>query len=326
MRHYRGPTFCGCSSVVEHFLAKEDVARSNRVTRSISPREIHSSMFVWSKLSASKNSDLWEQRFAAIQDATLVITSAPGRARILVEVYCPTRKQAGHIQKGHGGRVRHLKPQNWAALSSKPPPPVKVRETFVICAARTPAELAKARKAFPNREIIAVPADMAFGTGHHATTATVLRLIVDMAEGLNQRGRRWSLADIGCGSGILAIAAERLGASRVWGCDFDPAAVRISKENAVRNGTPKARFTKVDVLKWQPRQQWDIVAANIFHDVLEAAFPQLVRSIAPGGVLMLSGILRSQARGCLAAGEQAGLRIEKVVTRGKWVTAVARLN
>lgn len=282
-------------------------------------------MFVWSKLSASKNSDLWEQRFATLQDATLVITSAPGRARILVEVYCPARKQAECIQQEHGGRVRHLKAQNWAALSSKAPPPVRVRETFVICAARTPAEITKARKAFPNREIIAVPADMAFGTGHHATTATVLRLIVDAAEDLNQRGRPWCLADIGCGSGILAIAAEKLGASRVWGCDFDPAAVRIAKENAARNATPKARFAKVDVLKWQPKQQWDIVAANIFHDVLEAAFPQLVRSIAPGGVLMLSGILRSQARGCLAAGERAGLKIEKVVTRGKWVTAVARL-
>jgi ribosomal protein L11 methyltransferase len=167
---------------------------------------------------------------------------------------------------------------------------------------------------------------MAFGTGHHATTATVLRVIVDAAKSLNQRGRPWSLADIGCGSGILAIAAEKLGANRIWGCDFDPAAVRISKENASRNHTPKARFTKVDVLNWQPQQTWDIVAANIFHDVLEAAFPQLVHSIAPGGMLLLSGILHSQANSCLDAGKRAGLRIEKTITRGKWVTAVARLR
>jgi ribosomal protein L11 methyltransferase len=282
-------------------------------------------MHVWSKLSAAKFADAWEERFPASDEATLVITSAPGKDSIRVEVYCPAASHARALQKELGGSVRHLKPQNWAALSSKAPPPVKVRQTFVICAARTDVEVAKARKAFPKREIIAVPADMAFGTGHHATTATVLRLIVDAAKTLNQRGRPWSLADIGCGSGILAIAAEKLGAGRVWGCDFDPAAVRISKENASRNHTPKARFTKVDVLNWQPKQTWDIVAANIFHDVLEAAFPQLVHSIAPGGMLLLSGILRSQAKGCLDAGKRAGLKIEKVVTRGKWVTAVARL-
>lgn len=282
-------------------------------------------MHVWSKLSAAKFADAWEERFPGTSETTLVITSAPGKDSIRVEVYCPKASHAKALQREFGGSVRHLKRRNWAAMSSKATPPVKVRETFVICAARSAAEIARARKAFPKREIIAVPADMAFGTGHHATTATVLRLIVDVAKELNQSGRPWSLADIGCGSGILAIAAEKLGASRVWGCDFDPAAVRISKENAERNHTPKARFTKVDVLNWQPKQQWDIVAANIFHDVLEAAFPQLVRSIAPGGVLMLSGILRSQARGCLAAGERAGLRIEKVIIRGKWVTAVARL-
>ena len=283
-------------------------------------------MFVWSKLAAAKFADTWEERFSDSTDGTLVITSMPGRPTIRVEVYCPEKSRAKAIQKEFGGSVRHLKPQNWAAMSSKAPPPVKVRETFVICTARTPAEMVKARKAFPDREIIAVPADMAFGTGHHATTATVLRLIVDEAKRFQQNGRHWSMADLGCGSGILAIAAEKLGASRVWGCDFDPAAVRISRENAERNGTPKVRFSQVDVLKWQPRQTWDIVAANIFHDVLEAAFPQILRSVAPGGVLMLSGILRSQAKDCLAAGRRAGFVVEKVITRGKWVTAMGMVK
>ncbi|MDZ4405961.1 50S ribosomal protein L11 methyltransferase [Prosthecobacter sp.] len=279
-------------------------------------------MFVWSKLSASRWADAWEERFAGMTDATLVITSIPGRKTIRVEVYCMTQKRANAIQKQFGGSVRHLKKQNWAAMSAQAPPPVKVRETFVICTARTHAEIAKARKTFPNRDIIAVPADMAFGTGHHATTATVLRLLVDAAKPLQDAGRKWSMADLGCGSGILAIAAAKLGASRVWGCDYDPAAVRIAKENATRNGTPKVRFSQIDVLKWQPKQTWDIVAANIFHDVLEAAFPQLLQAVAPGGILMLSGILKSQAQDCLAAGKRAGFIVQKVVTKGKWVTAL----
>lgn len=283
-------------------------------------------MFVWSKLSASKWADAWEERFSGATDATLVITSVPGRQTIRVEAYCPAEKRAKAVQKQFGGTVRHLKQQNWAAMASQAPPPVKVREKFVVCTARTEAELNKARKTFPDREIIAVPADMAFGTGHHATTATVLRMLVDLAKPLQAAGKKWSMADLGCGSGILAIAAAKLGASRVWGCDYDPAAVRISKENAERNGTPAVRFSQIDVLKWEPKKTWDIVAANIFHDVLEAAFPQLLRSVAPGGVLMLSGILRAQAPGCLAAGKEAGFVVQKVITKSKWVTAMGTVR
>ena len=283
-------------------------------------------MFVWSKLTASRSADTWEERFAGNPDGTLVITSFPGRKMVRLEFYSEAQAPAKAAQKQFGGAVRHLKPQNWAAHSSQTPPPVKVRETFVICTAKTKAEIKQARAKFPNREIIAVPADMAFGTGHHATTATVLRLLVDSALPRQAAGKKWSMADLGCGSGILAIAAEKLGASRVWGCDYDPAAVKISQENAERNETPKVRFSRVDVLKWEPKQQWDIVAANIFFDVLEAAFPQLVRSVAPGGVLMLSGILKSQAKDCLAAGKRAGFVVEKVVTKGKWVTALGSVK
>ncbi len=315
--------------MVEHFLAKEDVARSNRVTRSNLPKgdfPSDFSMYVWSKLSASQWADAWEECLGSLRDATLVITSIPGRKTIRVEAYCTTHKRAKAIQDEFGGRIRELKQENWAAMSSQKPPPVKVRDTFVVCDARTDAELAKARKAFPKREVIAVPADMAFGTGHHATTATVLRLLVDLAEPLHAAGKKWSMADLGCGSGILAIAAAKLGASRVWGCDYDPASVRISKENAARNGTPKVRFSKIDILQWEPEQTWDIVAANIFHDVLEAAFPQLLKAVAPGGVLMLSGILRTQAQDCLAAGRKAGFQVEKVITKGKWVTALGKVK
>jgi ribosomal protein L11 methyltransferase len=283
-------------------------------------------MFVWSKLTASRSADTWEERFAGSTDATLVITSFPGRKMIRLEVYCEAPKRAKEIQQQFGGVVCRLKEQNWAAHSSQTPPPVKVREKFVICTAKTRAEMKQARADFPNREIIAVPADMAFGTGHHATTATVLRLLVDAAEPLQAAGQKWSMADLGCGSGILAIAASKLGATRIWGCDYDPAAVKISQENAVRNHTPKVRFSKIDVLKWEPKQKWDIVAANIFFDILESAFPQMVRSVAPGGILMLSGILKSQAKACLAAGKRAGFVVEKVVTKGKWVTAMGTVK
>ena len=325
--------------MVEHFLAKEDVARSNRVTRStlnhlkacfawkVSLAAYDVPMhYIWSKLSSEKWVDAWEERFAGGEQGALVVTTVPGRTMVRLELYCPSEKVANRVQKEFGGSVRKVKNQNWAALSAEPPPPVKVRDALVICAARTKKEIGEAAKAFPDRQVIAVPPDMAFGTGHHATTSTVLRLLVDLAQGFKQAGKGWSMGDLGCGSGILAIAAKKLGADPVWGCDFDPKAVQVSNENALRNGVAEVPFEEVDVLRWKPKrsQQWDVVAANLFADILENAFPTVVKVMKPNGVVLLSGILHTQADDCLAAGEAAGLVIEQRLKIGKWVTAVAR--
>ncbi len=283
---------------------------------------------VWSKLTSEKWVDAWEERFSGGESGTLVTTLVPGRKMARLELFCPNEKAAKRVQKEFGGSIRRVKTRNWAALSPEPPPPVKIRDALVVCAARTKTEVAAARKAHPGRGILAVPPDMAFGTGHHATTATVLRLLVDEARARLTAGRPWTMGDLGCGSGILAIAARKLGASAVWGCDFDPKAVKVARENALRNGVPEAVFDEVDVLKWKPRraQRWDVVAANLFADILENAYPTLIQTVKPGGVVFLSGILHTQADACLRAGEDAGLVIEKRWRQGKWVTARARLS
>ncbi len=282
---------------------------------------------VWSKLTSEKWVDAWEERFAGGECGTLVTTLVPGRKMARLELFCPDEKTAKRVQAEFGGSLRRMKPQNWAALSAEPPPPVKVRDALVVCAARTKAEIAAAKKAHAGRQVIAVPADMAFGTGHHATTATVLRLLVDEARARQSAGRAWTMGDLGCGSGILAVAARKLGADKVWGCDFDPKAVQVARENAERNATPEVAFEEVDVLKWRPgrAQRWDVVAANLFADILENAYPTLVKTVKPGGAVFLSGILHSQADECLRAGEAAGLVIERRLRQGKWVTAKARL-
>ncbi|MCW0218277.1 MAG: 50S ribosomal protein L11 methyltransferase [Prosthecobacter sp.] len=279
-------------------------------------------MFVWSKLSSEKWSDAWEERFAGNPLLNLVITTVPGRPTIRVEVYAEKKREVTAVQKMFGGSVRELKNRNWAAMSQSAMPPIQVRGKLVVCSARTAAEIKKAQREHVNREVIAIPADMAFGTGHHATTATVLRMLVDAAAPLE--GTSWKMADLGCGSGILAIAAAKLGATKVWGCDFDPKAVEVSQENAVRNGTPDIRFTETDVLKWKARERYDIVIANIFYDILEAGFPQIVRAVKPGGTLMVSGILKTQATPCLEVASKLGIQWERIVTRGKWVSACGK--
>jgi cyclopropane fatty-acyl-phospholipid synthase-like methyltransferase len=118
--------------------------------------------------------------------------------------------------------------------------------------------------------------------------------------------------------------AAKLGAAKVWGCDFDPKAVEVARDNLARNGTPEVRMVVADVLEWKSKLAYDIVAANIFHDILEAAFPQIIAAVKPGGALMVSGILKSQADGCLAVAARLGIDWQRVVTRGKWVSAIGR--
>ena len=87
-------------------------------------------------------------------------------------------------------------------------------------------------KATPERPVLLIPAGMAFGTGDHATTATCLRFLADVADSL--AGKPWEMLDLGTGSGILALAARVLGAKRVEAGDFDPDSVRTAKESATR--------------------------------------------------------------------------------------------
>jgi ribosomal protein L11 methyltransferase len=282
-------------------------------------------MHVWSKLSSAKWSDAWEERFAGLPNTPLVITAIPGRATIRVEVYSETEKQAREIQSAFGGSIRKLKNQNWAALTPDPLPPIKIRDRLLITSESKPASLKQVKAEFPTREVISAPADLAFGTGHHVTTATVLRLLCDQVSLWDRHGVDWDLADLGCGTGVLGIAAEKLGAKEVWGCDFDPMAVRVAEANTKRNRAKVCEFVEADVLKWKPRRKWHCLAANLFSDVLEAAFPTFPRALRKDGILLVSGILKSQAAPCFEAGRKAGFIFDQVITRGKWVTAQGRL-
>jgi ribosomal protein L11 methyltransferase len=279
-------------------------------------------IFVWSKLSAARWEDAWEERFHGPLRTGLVITRLPGGRTIRVEVYCERRVDAARIQKEFGGQIRTLKQQNWAAKSAESLRPVMIRSGLIVTHR---AEIAgQMRAVHPDRKVICIPGEMAFGTGDHATTSTCLRVLVDYAAERKRTGEKWSLLDLGCGTGILAIAAAMLGAKPVDGFDYDPAAVRVANRNARNNGIRGLRFTLDDVTAWKPARQYDVVAANIFYDVLTLSFDRIASAAKPGGMVMVSGILHTQAEGCLAAGRKAGLKFEKPIRKGKWVTAVGR--
>ncbi|MHA6492386.1 50S ribosomal protein L11 methyltransferase [Pseudomonas borbori] len=152
---------------------------------------------------------------------------------------------------------------------------------------------------------------LAFGTGTHPTTALCLEWLDGQAlEGC-------SLLDFGCGSGILAIAALLLGAPQAMGTDIDPQALEASRDNAGRNGIDPARFP-VYLPADLPKQQADVVVANILAGPLVALATQITGLVRPGGRLALSGILAEQADEVRSAYEGA-FQLDPTAEKLGWV-------
>lgn len=169
----------------------------------------------------------------------------------------------------------------------------------------------------PSVETLIIEPGMAFGTGLHETTRLCLEAI-DRALACEQAGATRML-DVGCGSGVLAIAAARLGVKQCTGLDLDPVAVEVSAENAERNGTAEAchfATTEVGALAGA----WPLVVANILGPVLIEHRDVLVDRTEPGGRLVLSGLLVREEAGVIAAFEagHGQVRLERRHSLGEW--------
>ena len=131
------------------------------------------------------------------------------------------------------------------------------------------------------------------------------------------------MLDLGMGSGILALAGKQFGARSVQGLDNDPHAVRTARENARLNGLPMrtVRFQQADLPLWTPpdRQTWAVVTANLFSELLIRLLPRIIApAVAPGGDLILSGVLATQADEVIAAVRATGLTLITTKSRGRW--------
>jgi len=167
---------------------------------------------------------------------------------------------------------------------------------------------------------IYIPANLAFGTGDHATTAGCLRLLTDIAPKTGD----WDFLDAGTGTGILAIAALRLGAKKALGFDFDATAIRVAKTNALLNKAEGLKLIRADVLKYKLTGSFDVVAANLYGDLFRKAAPRLWPAIKPHGRLIVSGLMRDQVESVCEKIRELGGQIELKRTRGKWVTMLAK--
>ena len=181
----------------------------------------------------------------------------------------------------------------------------------------------------PGRIGLRIEAAMAFGTGHHATTRGCLLLIDGLARrGLGRGARPRTVADIGCGTGVLAMAAARLWRGRCVATDIDEVAAATARENVRANRlgpwitTGRAAGFRHAALR--AAAPFDLVCANILAAPLKRLAPEIARHLAPGGHVVLSGILRGQAAGVEAVFRGHGLRRARRVVLGDWVSLLLR--
>ena len=167
--------------------------------------------------------------------------------------------------------------------------------------------------------VVRIDPGMAFGTGQHPTTAMCLRTLeeIDPSEA--------SVLDLGCGSGILSIAAAFLGARRVLALDTDPQATKIAAQNAADNGVAAAVEVRTGTIEvGVPAETFDLVLANISGLVAERLAPALASVLEPGGRLISGGFLEDRVESLRDSFEANGLRSERVVEDGVWRTIVVR--
>jgi ribosomal protein L11 methyltransferase len=173
------------------------------------------------------------------------------------------------------------------------------------------------RRARPGQSVVTLDPGLSFGTGQHPTTHFCLRQLVQT----RKPGRAQSFLDIGSGSGILAIAAAKLGYRPVHGFDNDAVAVRVAKANARKNRIlDKVQFTRRDLTQTGPtsRIAYDLICANLVHDVLISEAERIASRLARSGKLVLAGLLTSQFADAAEAYARLGFELETARTEGEW--------
>ena len=159
---------------------------------------------------------------------------------------------------------------------------------------------------------------LAFGTGNHPTTALCLEWLGQFP---SLAGK--TVLDYGCGSGILAIAAAKLGAKTIWATDIDPQALQATLANAARNDIP-AEVIQTCYPQDLPQQTFDLVLANILAGPLVQLAPEIVKFVRSGGELVLSGILATQTEMIRQAYESSLSAPLDVVTQEEWIRAAGK--
>lgn len=266
---------------------------------------------------------LWEQGAVGVVEETLLAgparlraffaaTAATDALAVRIDAYLAGLRALG-LAAGPRARVAPLADADWASAWREHFRPVPVGRTLLIAPPwETPAA--------SDRLVLTIEPGRAFGTGHHGTTATCLELL----ESLVAADRPARAIDLGTGSGILAIAAARLGVSEVLACDSDPDAVAAAETNAKLNGVAGQVRTVLEDAATLAATPAPLLLANLLaagHRALGARYATLV---APGGVLVAGGLLDAEAGEAAAALAAHGFRREATRSLEGWTSLALR--
>src|SRR5687768_8201061 len=223
------------------------------------------------------------------------------------------------IQPLPAASYKEIADQNWMEAWKQHYNPILIGKSVVI----VPAWMEYPE---PDRIAIKIDPGMAFGTGTHPTTQLCLELMEEYFEKLSVVNRQLSIViDVGCGSGILSIAAIKLGAARALGVDIDPGSIVNARENADTNQVGDELILDVgsvqEILDGKfAFNRAPLVVANILAPVIIRLFDAgLTDLIEENGAIVLSGILQEQAQSVIVAGQAKGLKMIERRQMGDWV-------
>jgi len=211
--------------------------------------------------------------------------------------------------------VEKVPPRDWVKESLTGLAPVSAGR-FLVHGAHDRARVA------PNRVGIEIEAATAFGTGHHGTTRGCL-LALDR---IVRSSRPRYVLDLGTGTGVLAIAAAKRLRTPIVATDIDPGSVRAARDNAHKNRVGEfirpVHAAGLTAPRIRARAPYELVLANILLTPLQRLSAPLARSLSPRAYVILSGILAKQAAAAISAYRTQGLRLERRIPLGEWVTLV----
>ena len=239
-----------------------------------------------------------------------------GEVRIALEELKKTRDDCGTLLM----TLDDLEDADWENNWKQYYQPIAIGERLLVVPEWLETEAA-------DRVPLVLDPGLAFGTGSHATTRMCLKQLDKRVHG----GER--VLDLGCGSGILSIAALCLGAQEAFACDIDEKAADVAYENAARNGIGTERYTVLagDILTDAKLQAaigegYDLVMANIVADVILALAPAVKGLLAPGGVFLCSGIIDTRAKEVADKLRTAGLELLETDCEEGWFAYAARIK
>jgi ribosomal protein L11 methyltransferase len=250
------------------------------------------------------------------------ISETSGRKRLRVEIYPRDAEEGRRLCREYGGCLKILKASDWWAPQLRRDPVLKIGSKLMITT--DSSQLRRLAIQNPSKLVLSIPEGMAFGTGYHSTTKMCLAALLS-----KRTSPPSSLLDIGTGSGVIAIAARKLGCPKVDAFDFDPVAVRVARENALLNLGVDRQLTiqRADVSTWPARSKYELVIANLFSGLLIDNAARISRCVGGKGELLLSGIRKDQAAGVLRAFRKLSWRkSELFASRSGWVAILLSRN